>query len=56
MDGDDYWWELGEDEDGNTMLSSASYVNNVGPLEPDNWVMSPELKLDGVNKMACQSS
>lgn len=48
MDGDDYWWELGEDEDGNTMLSSASYVNNVGPLEPDNWVMSPELKLDGV--------
>ncbi len=45
VDGDGYSWRIspnatmGMDDDG--FASSASYVNNYGPLHPDNWIVSP---------------
>ena len=48
LDGDNYWWQGWESEDGNNYLGSASYINNVGALTPDNLLCSPELTLDGV--------
>ena len=50
-DGDGYNWEVTETGDrsnsGNYSVSSASYVNNVGAVEPDNWLISPEVTLGG---------
>ncbi len=50
-DGDGYSWEVTETGDrsnsGNYTVSSASYINNVGALEPDNWLVSPEVTLGG---------
>ena len=46
FDGDSYWWQGWESEDGNNYLGSASYINNVGALTPDNLLCTPELKLD----------
>lgn len=48
MDGDGYWWQFWEDESGNHYIGSASYINNVGALTPDNWVIFGQCKLDGV--------
>jgi hypothetical protein len=47
-DGDNYAWDIMgfEGHDGNAgVLSSASYINNVGALTPDNWVFTPALTL-----------
>ena len=48
-DGDGYNWAVWvlALEDGGTQvtLSSNSYVNNVGALTPDNWVITPQCKL-----------
>ena len=50
-DTDNRWWvHYQSREDGNKYLASASYINNVGPLTPDNWLISPEVKLDGIVK------
>lgn len=32
---------------GNGCVTSASYINDVGPLNPDNWLISPMIKLGG---------
>ena len=32
---------------GNYILFSASYINNVGAVTPDNWIISPEVPLGG---------
>ena len=53
-DGDGYDWTLapgtqinarGGDDD--YAVYSQSYVNNVGPVTPDNYLVSPKVKLDG---------
>ena len=46
-DGDGYWWGL-RDLDPGTCLTSASWRSDVGPLEPDNWLVSPQVALNGV--------
>ena len=54
-DGDGYSWELKYSEgDGYTTLSesdacicSASFINDVGALNPDNWLVSPQVELGG---------
>ena len=53
-DGDGYSWEYGknispnfyslEGRDGECMVS-ASFVNNVGVVTPDNWLVSPGIKI-----------
>ena len=50
-DGDGYGWYVinyqGDEETGveaHTSLTSASYINNVGALTPDNWVITPKVK------------
>lgn len=49
-DGDGYTWvdNINSDwpyqaYDGNGCIMSASFINNVGALEPDNWVVSPAI-------------
>lgn len=32
-------------------MYSASYINNVGSLRPDNWLVSPQLTLGGTMKV-----
>lgn len=53
-DGDGYCWQLlnGQYDDGtgyghnsNTTISSASYINNVGALNPDNYLVLPAMAL-----------
>ena len=49
-DGDDYYWEssldLGiEGYEGDGCYMSASYVNDVGALNPDNWLITPPLAI-----------
>ncbi|MBR6001883.1 MAG: Ig-like domain-containing protein [Bacteroidales bacterium] len=54
VDGDDYGWvHILPDyagsfatHSGTGSLASASYVNYVGALTPDNWVFTPPIKLD----------
>ena len=53
-DGDGYCWQLKYKGDGYTTLSgsyacisSASYINDVGALTPDNWLVSPQVELGG---------
>ena len=36
---------------GNGSMYSASYINNYGSLEPDNWLVSKQLKLGGTMKV-----
>ena len=39
---------------GTGKIQSASYINNVGALTPDNWLVSPEVELGGkVSLYAC---
>lgn len=54
LDGDGYWWQGWESEDGNHYLGSASYINEVGVLTPDNVLLSPELTLNGVVRFNAQ--
>jgi PKD repeat protein len=46
-DADGYsWMNAGyQPYEGSGCISSASYVNNVGPLNPDNWLISPALNI-----------
>lgn len=49
-DGDGYGWALGNSDGygnngSNGAIWSASYINNVGELEPDNWMITPALEL-----------
>ena len=36
---------------GNCCMYSASYINNYGAMEPDNWLVSPPLTLSGTMKV-----
>ncbi len=49
-DGDGYNWGYAQTSTSGYVLSSASYENNVGPLTPDNWLISPEVTLGGTLK------
>lgn len=52
-DGDGYEWEqqidavaeYGAPHEGTGFINSESYVNNVGPLTPDNWLISPAFEV-----------
>jgi hypothetical protein len=50
-DGDGYNWDcvtpngLFHTHSGDGCISSASYVNNVGALTPDNWLISPQITI-----------
>lgn len=46
-DGDGYWWGLRELDNGQC-LTSASWRSDVGVLTPDNWLVSPQITLNGV--------
>ena len=45
-DGDGYAWDA-ETFSSSGVVASASYINNVGALYPDNWLISPEIELGG---------
>ncbi len=57
VDGDSYNWQYftftdGSDDvftphSGTYCMRSASYVNNIGALNPNNWMISPEVQLGG---------
>jgi len=61
-DGDGYNWEVSADWGGNNdsahCMTSASYVNNIGALTPDNWLISPAITIGGTSELhywvACQ--
>ena len=36
---------------GNGSMYSASYINNYGAMEPDNWLVSPQITLGGTMKV-----
>ena len=51
-DGDGYSWQHGASyfgsqhaHSGSDFFASASYINNVGALTPDNWLVTPQLQL-----------
>lgn len=54
-DGDGYNWDaesvvgLFGSHAGDGLISSASYLNNVGALTPDNWLISPKIQLQNNN-------
>ncbi len=55
-DGDHFCWkemvELASDAHGGAVfMTSASYDNDTGELTPDNWLVSPQLPLNGVLKV-----
>ena len=56
-DGDGNNWEYsdgtkkGMSHSGDGCMYSASYINNVGSLRPDNWLVSPQLTLGGTMKV-----
>ena len=55
-DGDNHCWILMEDlaefaHSGSVFMTSASYDNNDGELDPDNWLVSPQLPLEGMLKV-----
>ena len=48
-DGDGYWWDVMRLSDGNIIMYSESYHNaTYEALTPDNWMITPEVTLDGV--------
>ena len=45
-DGDGYGWMLhSKANNGDSAIASASYINNIGALTPDNWLISPRIKV-----------
>lgn len=57
-DGDKFDWSAVQSTDasgnpvGSPLITSASYINNYGPLTPDNWITSPEIDLTNVDGKA----
>lgn len=55
-DGDGYTWKIVNDDDyvachsGWGCMVSASYINKVGALNPDNWLVTPQIELGGLMK------
>ncbi|MBR3710033.1 MAG: choice-of-anchor J domain-containing protein [Bacteroidales bacterium] len=56
-DGDNYNWQATTDFDGHNgtgVAASASFINNVGALTPDNYLVSPRVNLGGsISFWAC---
>ena len=60
-DGDGHNWMVSSrlegvfnNHSGNVCMTSASYVDNVGALTPDNWLVSPQIEMGGsVSLWAC---
>lgn len=57
-DGDGYNWlntiEQGfgfTTHTGDGAMTSASYMNNVGPLTPDNWLITPAIEVTGTSQL-----
>ena len=53
-DNDGYSWEYGTQgadyaHSGSGFFMSSSYINNVGALTPDNWLITPKLQLSAGN-------
>ncbi len=48
-DGDTYSWEIVDSEmgahDSDYAIGSASYINGVGALSPDNWLITPQVEI-----------
>ncbi|MBO7603549.1 MAG: choice-of-anchor J domain-containing protein [Bacteroidales bacterium] len=56
-DGDGFNWELFDTDGGNphsgtTYLTSASFINDLGALEPDNWAFTPRVQLTEGNYLS----
>ena len=55
-DGDGYNWFINDTEEGSNSgtnyLASASYINNLGALEPDNWAFTPRVQLTEGNYLS----
>ena len=52
QDGDGYdWFQFAVGLDNTTCVASASYINNVGELTPDNWLVTPQVDLGGYLEM-----
>ena len=57
FDNDEFGWthedgtKKGMAHSGYGSMYSASYINNYGALEPDNWLVSPQLTLGGTMKV-----
>lgn len=54
-DGDGYTWEISTEEgvychSGTACMNSASYINDVGAINPDNWLVTPQIPLGGFVK------
>ena len=49
-DGDGHYWEMAGylGHNGSTCISSASFINNVGALNPNNYLVSSQVALGGV--------
>ena len=51
-DGDGYdWFQFAVGQDGTTCAASASYINQIGALTPDNWLVTPQIDLGGYLEM-----
>ncbi|MDR1624133.1 MAG: choice-of-anchor J domain-containing protein [Tannerellaceae bacterium] len=53
-DNDGYKWDISsvaEAQEGSRAVYSASYVNYVGALTPDNWLVTPSITLTDDNKL-----
>ncbi len=55
-DGDEYNWNWNTNSSytisGTGILQSASYINNEGPLTPDNWAFTPAIQLTEGNVLS----
>jgi hypothetical protein len=52
-DGDGYYFEASDlDADGYYSLSSASYINGIGALTPDNWAVTPAIDISGYSSLS----
>ena len=58
VDGDGYTWELAETGSMNVIddygIYSASWISNVGALNPDNWLIIPNVELGGTLSFAAR--
>jgi len=53
-DGDGYKWTIIPEfrtHSGTGCISSASYINDVGPLTPSNWLITPEITLPNLGNI-----
>lgn len=55
VDGDEYCWSYSNQltaHSGSGLLFSQSYINDEGPLTPDNWVFTPAIKFTTDNYLS----